>query len=220
MTSIPQDSIRFTLLTGLSLSLVMGACSNNSTSAAGSGGSPGSGGVVESGVPRAPAARSRQEEASNFWWRDQRRRRHDERRFHRHRWLDRKWREHDVGRNHDNRRQHEVGGTTATGGSTTSGGATATGGVTPVGEWRAALPPGEEQVAPRVETQCLAGPRARVGTRAVQSLPVALPVRAGPQRLAAASRSATAACWPRRQPASIASTGPMRAITSRKGRLC
>ena len=49
MTSIPQDSIRFTLLTGLSLSLVMGACSNNSTSAAGSGGSPGSGGVVESG---------------------------------------------------------------------------------------------------------------------------------------------------------------------------
>ena len=49
MTSIPQNSIRFTLLTGLSLSLVMGACTNNSTSAAGSGGSPGSGGVVESG---------------------------------------------------------------------------------------------------------------------------------------------------------------------------
>jgi hypothetical protein len=49
MTSLPQDSIRLTLLTGFSLALALGACSSNGTSATGSGGSPGSGGVVESG---------------------------------------------------------------------------------------------------------------------------------------------------------------------------
>jgi len=49
MTSIPQDSTRFTFLAGLSLALALGACSSNSTSATESGGSPGSGGVVGSG---------------------------------------------------------------------------------------------------------------------------------------------------------------------------
>ena len=49
MTSIPQQSIRLTMLAGLSLALALGACSSNSSSGNGNGGSPGNGGVVGSG---------------------------------------------------------------------------------------------------------------------------------------------------------------------------
>ena len=49
MTSLPQPSIRLTVLAGLSLALALGACSSNSTSGEGNGGSPGSGGVPRSG---------------------------------------------------------------------------------------------------------------------------------------------------------------------------
>ena len=134
MTSIPQDSIRFTLLTGLSLSLVMGACSNNSTSAAGSGGSPGSGGVVESGgatstggtvasggsiQPSGGATSAGGVTTSGGSTATG--------------GLTASGGSTTSGGTTTTGGSTRSGGTTATGGSTTSGGATATGGVTPSG---------------------------------------------------------------------------------------
>ena len=134
MTSIPQDSIRFTLLTGLSLSLVMGACSNNSPSAAGSGGSPGSGGVVESGgatstggtvasggsiQPSGGATSAGGVTTSGGSTATG--------------GLTASGGSTTSGGTTTTGGSTRSGGTTATGGSTTSGGATATGGVTPSG---------------------------------------------------------------------------------------
>jgi len=49
MTSIPQNSIRLTLLAGISLALTLGACSSSSSGGKENGGSPGGGTAVEGG---------------------------------------------------------------------------------------------------------------------------------------------------------------------------
>ena len=49
MTSLPQHSIRLTVLTGFSLALALGSCSSSSSPGKGTGGSPGGGAVVASG---------------------------------------------------------------------------------------------------------------------------------------------------------------------------
>ncbi len=49
MTSLPQHSIRLTVLTGFSLALALGSCSSSSSLGKGTGGGPGGGSVVASG---------------------------------------------------------------------------------------------------------------------------------------------------------------------------